>query len=199
MLHFYFSIHWVFRGFEYWNMWNGINLRQIWHCRHLRDEWTGWHLPQTYFVWQDTLWGSNMWLYVNSVQMVFGVCLEEERLTLADCWSEQFKIQGINLVKILQGSQGPSDAPEDWWQRLQREHSIRERERGGGGRRGRQLQRYSHYSDLPKKQHMGNLSFHNMKGFILQNKITYRTETKEGNDGSGHNGEPTSWCNKLIQ
>lgn len=43
-----------------------------------------------------------------------------------------------------------------------------------------------------KKQHMGNLSFHNMKGFILQNKITYRTETKEGNDGSGHNGEPTS-------
>ena len=118
-------------------------------------------------------------VYVNSVQMVFVVCLEEERLTLADCWSEQFKIQGINLVKILQGSQGPSDAPEDWWQRLQREHSIREREREreGGGRRGRQFQRYSHYSDLPKKkkkkQHMGNLSFHNMKGFYptKQNKL----------------------------
>lgn len=47
------------------------------------------------------------------VQMGFVVCLEEETLTLADCWSEQFKIQRINLVKILQGSQGPSDAPED--------------------------------------------------------------------------------------
>ena len=143
-------------------------------------------------------------VYVNSVQMVFVVCLEEERLTLADCWSEQFKIQGINLVKILQGSQGPSDAPEDWWQRLQREHSIREREREreGGGRRGRQFQRYSHYSDLPKKKKKNSIwvtcRFTTWRVFILQNKISYRTETKEGNNGSGHNGEPTSWCNKLI-
>lgn len=41
------------------------------------------------------------------------VCLEEERVTMADCWSGQFKIQRINLVKILWGSQGPLDAPED--------------------------------------------------------------------------------------
>lgn len=50
--------------------------------------------------------------------IVFVVCFVEERLTLADCWSEQFKIQRINLVKILRGSQGPSAAPEDWWPRV---------------------------------------------------------------------------------
>ncbi len=51
--------------------------------------------------------------FMLQVQMGCVVCLEEERLTLVDCWTEQFRIQRINLVKILQGSQGPSDAPED--------------------------------------------------------------------------------------
>ena len=141
-------------------------------------------------------------VYVNSVQMVFVVCLEE-RLTLADCWSEQFKIQGINLVKILQGSQGPSDAPEDWWQRLQREHSIRERERereeGGGGGSSRDILITLICQKKKKKNSIWvTCRFTTWRVFILQNKISYRTETKEGNNGSGHNGEPTSWCNKLI-
>lgn len=67
--------------------------------------------------------------FIFQAQTGFVVCLEEERRTLADCWTEQFRIQRINLLKILQGSGGPSDAPEDGWQRLQWEHSIRERKR----------------------------------------------------------------------
>lgn len=44
-----------------------------------------------------------------------GVFVEENSLTLAVCWSEQFQVQRINLLKNLQGSQGPSDPPEDGW------------------------------------------------------------------------------------
>lgn len=38
-----------------------------------------------------------------------------EGTALADCWSKQFRIQTINLLKP---PQGPSDAPPDGWQRL---------------------------------------------------------------------------------
>lgn len=68
----------------------------------------GWCLAQT-----GTTVGIKPVAFMFQVQNVFGVCLGEERLTLGHCWSEQFKIQRINLVKILQGSQGPSAAPEE--------------------------------------------------------------------------------------
>lgn len=57
--------------------------------------------------------------------------VEENSLMLAVCRSEQFQVQRINLPKILQGSQGPSDPPEDGWLTLRWERSIRQGQGGG--------------------------------------------------------------------
>lgn len=98
-------------------------------------------------LFPDTLRGQTV-TFIFRVQMGF----------VADCWAEQFKSQRINLLKILQGSEGPLDAPEDGWQRLQWERSIRGRTREAAPEIFPSLW-------LATKQHMSNILLYNMKGF----------------------------------
>lgn len=118
-------------------------------------------------------------------------CLEEERLTLADCWSEQFNVQQVNLLK---------NPPGQWrsfkcsWRQMAEAPAGTLHQRGKEGGCSRDI-----LITLVQKQYMGNLLLYSMKGFHPAHKITYRTETKEGNIGNGHNGVPTSWCNRMIK
>lgn len=107
----------------------------------------------------------------------------EKSLTLAVCWSEQFQAQRINLPKILQGSQGPSDPPEDGWWRVQWERSIRQ---GRGGCSSRDVL----ITVFGLKLHFGNMFLYNVTHFIenIWTLYPFRTETKGGNSGNGQEG-----------